>query len=58
MKIGLAMVSLAFDVVFLLQHYVLYGPVEETRNPKDRLASSSDGIINEEEPLLSGSRGD
>lgn len=29
MKLGLANVSILFDVVFMLQHYVLYGPVEE-----------------------------
>lgn len=52
MKIGLAMVSLAFDVVFLLQHYVLYGPVEETEVRSKSLANSSRGLRNEQEPLL------
>ncbi|KAF2764607.1 L-cystine transporter-like protein [Teratosphaeria nubilosa] len=28
-KLGLANISLVFDVVFILQHYVLYGPVPE-----------------------------
>lgn len=28
-KFGLANISLAFDIIFILQHYVLYGPVEE-----------------------------
>jgi len=28
-KLGLANISMLFDVVFMTQHYVLYGPVEE-----------------------------
>lgn len=28
-KLGLANASMAFDFIFILQHYVLYGPVEE-----------------------------
>jgi cystinosin len=28
-KFGLANISLLFDIVFITQHYVLYGPVEE-----------------------------
>lgn len=31
-KLGLANISLAFDVIFILQHYVLYGPVEESED--------------------------
>lgn len=29
-KFGLANISLLFDIIFITQHYVLYGPVEET----------------------------
>lgn len=28
-KLGLAGISLGFDIVFLLQHFTLYGPVPE-----------------------------
>lgn len=31
MKLGLANVSILFDVLFMVQHYVLYGPVEERK---------------------------
>lgn len=34
-KLGLAGVSLAFDGVFVLQHYVLYGPVRLLRRESD-----------------------
>jgi cystinosin len=34
-KFGLANVSMAFDIIFIMQHYVLYGPVEE-RNERER----------------------
>lgn len=27
-KFGLANISLAFDIIFMIQHYILYGPVE------------------------------
>lgn len=30
-KVGLANVSMAFDLVFMVQHFVLYGPVEEKK---------------------------
>lgn len=29
LKLGLANISLLFDIVFLVQHFVLFGPVEE-----------------------------
>ena len=48
MKLGLANVSIAFDVVFILQHYVLYGPVEKD-GKEDR--------VGEREALLSGGNG-
>jgi cystinosin len=28
-KLGLANISMIFDIIFITQHYVLYGPVEE-----------------------------
>lgn len=54
MKIGLGMVSLAFDVIFLSQHYILYGPVEESEGQKAPLDDSSRGLRNERDPLLPG----
>lgn len=27
-KFGLANISLGFDIIFMVQHYILYGPVE------------------------------
>lgn len=47
-KFGLANVSLLFDVVFLVQHYILYGPV----SPKDPAARVQRGAVTEADPLL------
>ena len=48
-KFGLANISLLFDVVFLVQHYLLYGPVEE----RDAVATDpAQGPRGEEESLL------
>lgn len=33
-KFGLSSVSLVFDIIFITQHYVLYGPVEERSERK------------------------
>lgn len=41
-KFGLANISLLFDVVFILQHFVLYGPVEEKGKLKDDDDESAD----------------
>lgn len=45
-KFGLANISIVFDVIFITQHFLLYGPVEES--VEDREAS---------EPLLGNERG-
>ena len=50
MKFGLAQVSIVFDVVFLLQHYVLYGPAE--RKVEGR--AEEGGRDEEREALLDG----
>ena len=48
-KFGLANISLLFDIVFIVQHYALYGPVEE----KDGVASDAvGGPGHEREALL------
>ncbi|KAK4508284.1 hypothetical protein PRZ48_002022 [Zasmidium cellare] len=46
LKFGLANISLVFDIIFILQHFVLFGPVEES-TPKD-------DEIDDTEPLLPG----
>ena len=43
-KLGLANISLCFDVVFILQHYVLYGQQHD-----DKTTARPDGA---EEPLI------
>lgn len=51
-KFGLASISLIFDVIFILQHFVLYGPVSE-RGERDE--TSVDAVRHEgmeREPLL------
>jgi len=50
-KFGLANISLAFDIMFIVQHYALYGPVEETR------ADSIDPSQRERDPLLPSENG-
>lgn len=49
LKFGLANISLVFDIIFILQHYVLFGPVEETPVPDDSARERSEA---EEEALL------
>ena len=36
-KLGLSAVSMMFDIIFITQHYVLYGPVPEKDEPVDKL---------------------
>lgn len=55
LKFGLANISLIFDIIFILQHFVLFGPVEE-RTSKDLSADSERGSINDQEPLLRDER--
>ena len=47
-KFGLANISLIFDIIFLTQHYVLYGPVSEESMAVD----SSHEPRTETDPLL------
>ncbi|EME49607.1 hypothetical protein DOTSEDRAFT_68408 [Dothistroma septosporum NZE10] len=35
LKLGLANISLAFDIIFILQHFVFFGPVEEKALEED-----------------------
>ena len=43
-KLGLAGVSLFFDAVFVVQHYVLYGPVRRSwREDDDGVESDAEG---------------
>lgn len=49
LKFGLANISLAFDVIFILQHFVLFGPVEEDELDK-HIAIAGDRAG--QEPLL------
>jgi cystinosin len=56
-KFGLANISLLFDIVFILQHFFLYGPVEEEANQRDDLVvDPANGPRSEESPLLSARR--
>jgi len=53
LKLGLALISLAFDMVFMLQHFVLYGPVEEkTDVPESDSFEPTHSRGQEREPLL------
>jgi LCT (Lysosomal Cystine Transporter) family transporter len=45
-KLGLALFSIFFDVIFMAQHYICY------RHPKNDRFSESDEIINEHSPIL------
>lgn len=45
-KLGLAIVSLAFDFIFLTQHYILY------RHPEDDAKVRKDKTVDENAPLL------
>ena len=49
LKFGLANISLAFDIIFILQHFVFFGPVED-----ETLVThvAIDGRRAEEQPLL------
>lgn len=47
LKLGLANISLLFDIVFIVQHFVLFGPVEEH-------SDSSVQSTAERGPLLAG----
>lgn len=51
-KLGLANVSLLFDIVFLVQHYLLYGPIAEEHGKTEVLVESAHGSRRETEPLL------
>lgn len=51
LKFGLANISLAFDIIFILQHFVFFGPVEDEAFAKH---AALDGGQAEEQPLLPG----
>lgn len=50
-KFGLSNISIAFDVIFILQHFVFYGPVEEGEPAKGALVDPVHGTM-EDDPLL------
>lgn len=54
-KFGLANISLLFDIIFITQHYVLYGPVEEKGEREHRDASANQDSRDEHDPLLARS---
>lgn len=51
-KFGLANISLLFDIIFITQHYVLYGPVEEKGERGIRDESAHNDSRDEHDPLL------
>jgi cystinosin len=51
-KFGLANISLLFDIIFITQHYVLYGPVEEKGERENDEASANHDARHEHDPLL------
>lgn len=51
-KFGLANISLLFDIIFITQHYVLYGPVEEKGEREIRDESAHNDSRDEHDPLL------
>lgn len=53
LKFGLANISLVFDIIFILQHFVLFGPVEES-SPKNVHTDQTRHEIDDQEPLLPG----
>lgn len=57
-KLGLANISLLFDIVFILQHFVLYGPVDEQRkvDDEDVVVVPVQDAGSERAPLLSTER--
>ncbi|KXT18985.1 hypothetical protein AC579_8757 [Pseudocercospora musae] len=55
LKFGLANISLVFDIIFILQHFVLFGPVEETTSvevSEDFADGTGNRLRDEREPLL------
>nr|POE86920.1 cystinosin like [Quercus suber] len=58
-KLGLANTSLLFDIIFLTQHYVLYGAVESAGHDTNHgVADPANGPRRETEPLLDHSSDD
>lgn len=51
-KFGLANISLIFDIIFITQHYVLYGPVEEKGEREHRDTRVDQDVRHEHDPLL------
>ena len=51
-KLGLSVVSMMFDVIFITQHYVLYGPVPEKGEPDHKESETAQDP--ERELLLNG----
>jgi cystinosin len=54
-KFGLANISLLFDIIFITQHYVLYGPVTEKDERAGGDASTNHDAEHERDPLLAHS---
>ncbi|KAM3418362.1 hypothetical protein BST61_g4361 [Cercospora zeina] len=52
LKLGLANISLVFDIIFILQHYVLFGPVEERSvshdSARERSGDEEDALLPDE----------
>lgn len=51
-KLGLANISLIFDIIFIVQHFVLYGPVREKKGGRGVTRHHTYGQKGEREPLL------
>lgn len=51
-KLGLANISMIFDIIFIFQHFVLYGPVDEKTEGNGVLVDPAQGPREESEPLL------
>ena len=51
-KFGLANISLLFDIIFITQHYVLYGPVQEKGEREEQDANVGHDSRDEHGPLL------
>lgn len=51
-KFGLANISMLFDVIFITQHYILYGPVEEKNEREGDASGDRRGSLREHDPLL------
>lgn len=51
-KLGLANISLIFDIMFITQHYVLYGPVAEKGDRNEVIVDQANGPRLEQDPLL------